>query len=598
MALTQPQSELLAGYIGRSQALHTQLIGRARNYWSNLGYLTDREVELLIERMGWLSTAANTRMSTLTEAYLTRYAAISGGELAAGSATDISTMALRGISEAELFDRVPKTVFGALARKDPFTKAKDLGWNRLESLLATSLQLSKTHTSQDVLDREPRTPRGQRIVGYRRVTAGYNACALCLVASTQRYRRGDLMPIHPGCVLEGSRVSAEGVSGISRRLYQGEIIVISVTDGDDLRVTPNHPVLTDHGWVPAGMIREGDRIVRSGREHRVVDGRPNEQQVPPLIEDVWGAASVAGFVSVPVAPEDFHGDGADGEVDIVRTDWGLAPVGAVSFIEPALELGFMLGWLWDMLASPAGVPAFLGPIDPLASHGRVGGSNLSLPFLERHLPHAHVAGGGSPSDGDVVFFEDPTYLPAAHVVGARQFEFTGSGFVGLDDVDVWELSPLASTKLDAPTVEFDGEGLLVHADRGRGVLDRLTGEVQLDTVVESRRVYASSCHVYNLETSSGWYSSNNHIVSNCRCTVAPIIGDKDPGLVLDRETLDQVHARMRETFGGKSEGARRFTTAEGELMSYRDAILTRTNSEIGPVLTVKKHKFYQPLDRE
>ena len=282
MALTQPQSELLAGYIGRSQALHNQLIGRARNYWANVGYLTDREVELLIERMGWLSTAANTRMSTLTEAYLTRYAAISGGELAAGSATDISTMALRGISEAELFDRVPKTVFGALARKDPFTKAKDLGWNRLESLLATSLQLSKTHTSQNVLDREPRTPRGQRIVGYRRVTAGYNACALCLVASTQRYRRGDLMPIHPAC----------------------------------------------------------------------------------------------------------------------------------------------------------------------------------------------------------------------------------------------------------------------------------------------------------------------------RCGVIPVIGDKDPGLILDRETLDQVHARMAETFGGKSEGARRFTTAEGELMSYRDVILTRTNSEIGPVLTVKKHKFYQPLDRK
>ena len=34
---------------------------------------------------------------------------------------------------------------------------------------------------------------------YRRVLTGRENCALCVVASTQRYYRGDLLPIHPGC---------------------------------------------------------------------------------------------------------------------------------------------------------------------------------------------------------------------------------------------------------------------------------------------------------------------------------------------------------------------------------------------------------------
>jgi hypothetical protein len=34
---------------------------------------------------------------------------------------------------------------------------------------------------------------------YRRVLRGPHSCAKCIIASTRRYRKSELLPIHPGC---------------------------------------------------------------------------------------------------------------------------------------------------------------------------------------------------------------------------------------------------------------------------------------------------------------------------------------------------------------------------------------------------------------
>lgn len=56
------------------------------------------------------------------------------------------------------------------------------------------MQLAKVHASRQSMRGYPE--EGQF---YRRVLTGRENCALCVVASTQRYYRGDLLPIHPGC---------------------------------------------------------------------------------------------------------------------------------------------------------------------------------------------------------------------------------------------------------------------------------------------------------------------------------------------------------------------------------------------------------------
>ena len=62
----------------------------------------------------------------------------------------------------------------------------------LNLLIATYMQLAFTHQSQ-------RSMAGSGVQFYQRIPRTSGACMLCLIASTQRYRVKDLMPIHPGC---------------------------------------------------------------------------------------------------------------------------------------------------------------------------------------------------------------------------------------------------------------------------------------------------------------------------------------------------------------------------------------------------------------
>jgi hypothetical protein len=84
-------------------------------------------------------------------------------------------------------------VWNKLSEGIPFDLARDYGAERVRQLAETDLQLSHTNASRRLL-----TDRND-IVGFRRVPTGDYTCALCLIASTQRYRKFDLMPIHPGC---------------------------------------------------------------------------------------------------------------------------------------------------------------------------------------------------------------------------------------------------------------------------------------------------------------------------------------------------------------------------------------------------------------
>src|SRR5690606_33472201 len=106
--------------------------------------------------------------------------------------------------------------------------------------------------------------------------------------------------------------------------YSGDIVDVTFASGRHLSATPNHPVLTTHGWVAAGLLDESSNVVRSidaGRLARIVN--PDDHQIPAVIEQVAGATgSDLGVlpVAVPLAAEDFHGDGVGSEVAVVRAD--------------------------------------------------------------------------------------------------------------------------------------------------------------------------------------------------------------------------------------------------------------------------------------
>lgn len=73
-------------------------------------------------------------------------------------------------------------------------EAADRVVQRIERSVETDLQLVSRNTADAVIRAD------ERIIGYRRVLSEKpNHCDLCIIASTNTYRRGDLLPIHPAC---------------------------------------------------------------------------------------------------------------------------------------------------------------------------------------------------------------------------------------------------------------------------------------------------------------------------------------------------------------------------------------------------------------
>lgn len=320
------------------------------------------------------------------------------------------------------------------------------------------------------------------------------ACARCIILSGRFYRYSHGFLRHPNCVPAGTVVSGPRRLGATRRFYQGELTVITTASGKELAITGNHPVLTDRGWVPANLLDEGSYVVRStlaqGAQPLVI---PGEYEVPSLVEDLWSTDLVGSLLKVPTSAEDFHGDGMDGEVDVVLADRLLRDDGEAALFEPEHELTFAAGVA--SAATLAGGGAFDEPFgrELDAAYGVVGSLSLGCAFCGGHLGGAELSG----------------------VRTVARWDATG----------------------DYGTTE----GVASYAGRGADLVGRLAGQVELDRVIELRRVSWSD-HVYNLTSAEGWYAANGLIVSNCDCTMIPVPVGSD---WVDADEPQALFARMR-----------------------------------------------------
>ncbi|HIU43881.1 MAG TPA: hypothetical protein IAB67_06255 [Candidatus Ventrousia excrementavium] len=128
--------------------------------------------------------------------------------------------------------------------------------------------------------------------------------------------------IHPNCLVPGGLVLAEGVVAHSSREYSGPVVTLETSHGNRITVTPNHPILTTKGFIAAGMLQKGDKIIEAAGKYRFLFGEaPNDINIPTPIEDIGHSiieTSGSSAISVKGAAVQFHGDGIpDSEVKIV-----------------------------------------------------------------------------------------------------------------------------------------------------------------------------------------------------------------------------------------------------------------------------------------
>lgn len=112
---------------------------------------------------------------------------------------------------------------------------------------------------------------------------------------------------------------AQGCHEVWRYYYRGEIVAINSGSGI-IRSTPNHPLLTDGGWVAAQSVKKGDYVWKARRK-KFDPGVSDENQTEFMIGDVFDALASIGSVSVQSGVIfNFHGDIPDAEVEAVRPE--------------------------------------------------------------------------------------------------------------------------------------------------------------------------------------------------------------------------------------------------------------------------------------
>lgn len=350
---------------------------------------------------------------------------------------------------------------------------------------------------------------------------------------------------HDNCVVGETWVSSvPDVETGYRRYYEGEIITLVTAAGHDLTITPNHPVLTDRGWVRAGMLNEGDYLLSSVSAERNVVSGPREDHAPSRIEDLVGALSVVGSAArlrVPGTAEQFHGDGFDSEVDVVSRDDLLRDELDVAFIQPVAELAFHGGSIPCPVHGAAGAGLreleLFGGGPGASTSGSVRGLGLLSAFFGRQLGGANFARIGRTSERDAVFGEPSVNDVSRHgVSGGEGVDAFAFGVSGHDVVGTGE----RPRKFDPPELESPVHTSLAYAQLGRDLADRLAGSVHRDRLVK-KSVGQFAGHVFNLSTSEGWYSANSITVSNCDCVSVVIRSPRDYPAGYDPDSLFELY---------------------------------------------------------
>lgn len=187
-------NSLTEAYDSQVHAIRQQITAFGQAYWDSLPHYRASAVEDMIQAITPRVAAGQLRIADLTRAYLAQCARELGWKVVLPPIDQDEIRGARGVDPRIVYRRPAVDVYTALAAGKPLPQAAAEGRLRLTQLIGGDMQLAKVHASRQSMRGYPE--EGQF---YRRVLTGRENCALCVVASTQRYYRGDLLPIHPGC---------------------------------------------------------------------------------------------------------------------------------------------------------------------------------------------------------------------------------------------------------------------------------------------------------------------------------------------------------------------------------------------------------------
>lgn len=277
------------------------------------------------------------------------------------------------------------------------------------------------------------------------------------------------------CVTGSTHIRAAGVSAAYRFRWCGELITLQGNQGVRLTVSPNHPILSERGWIAAHEVKKNDYLISARFSNSSSGSTPYIQSSPPNAEEIFLALESVGHRKrMDCLAVDFYGDRPNGQVDVVFVDRHLTFGIDSAFSEPFEKFAFTCANEATAFGSTLD-QFFLRP--SFTTGSGVGSGNLVTPLLQRESLPLHTFGFGLSSKDDAEFNE-------------TCFDSTPG-----------------------------------HARLNGKRVNGSTCEVLLTQIVDIEILSAPS-HVdlYTFQTSSGIYITDDIVSHNCRCELR-ILGE-------------------------------------------------------------------------
>ncbi|GGM75578.1 hypothetical protein GCM10012275_52840 [Longimycelium tulufanense] len=178
--------------------LSLRLLETLAKLFLGLGSWRDADADRFVRQAVPLVFGAQRSLAALAATFVAAQASDAlGRPIAPPGIPDEKAIDLRhSVDAAEVYRRPFVEARRGLAGGKTLDEAVQLGAVRLREIAEADLQQTYAHASQVAMER---LPAGFRPRYWRRVLQGEENCALCVVASTQRYHVKDLNPIHPAC---------------------------------------------------------------------------------------------------------------------------------------------------------------------------------------------------------------------------------------------------------------------------------------------------------------------------------------------------------------------------------------------------------------
>jgi hypothetical protein len=333
------------------------------------------------------------------------------------------------------------------------------------------------------------------------------------------------------CFPESTEIDfSNGCNKLWRRKYSGAMFSLKLSDGTDLQATPNHPIMTNRGWLPINEIEKGDYLLK-----RVFNSSPvsemEKNEFKATFSDLWDSLERIYSSSLRTGSAlDFHGDGREDEVYTISTGGKLSndrlPFSCECFKQFALS--------GTIRCAPANIsilntngcincPLFV--IDDSVSGGR--SERPACVFAG--LMHSNEHTLRTTSGGDVVLPENPLNECSGNkVFVGESLDRCSRRKIG-DYLLLWKIisstgaGVSCSNNLPAPSLDSFAEVVMVASEDYGNLTKRGSLTYKFVSVVDKSVGVFSGTHVYNLQSDTGMYHANGLAVKNCRCFLIAVL---------------------------------------------------------------------------